>query len=140
MLMNRMLMAPELVRREVGDLFDSFFNGQEPRARAYPAVNVWEDGDNLFAEAELPGLSMDDIEVLVVNSVLTIKGQWEVANDEKATYHRRERVVGEFCRTFTLPVDIDATKVEATLKNGVLTIRLPKSEAVRPRKITVKSA
>lgn len=138
MLMNRMLMAPELVRREVGDLFDSFFNGHESRARAYPAVNVWEEGDNLFAEAEVPGLSMEDIEVLVVNNELTIKGNRRAAADDNPNYHRRERGVGEFCRTLSLPVDIDANKVEATLKNGVLTIRLPKAESARPRKINVR--
>lgn len=139
MFMNRMLLAPDLVRREMGELLDSVFNGHESRSRAFPALNIWEDGDHLFAEAELPGMGMDDIELFVVGSELTIKGQRKAMDDQNANYHRRERGVGEFCRTVTLPVEIDANKVEATLKNGVLTIALPKAEAARPRKISVRS-
>ncbi len=139
MFMNRMLLAPDLVRREMGELLDSVFNGHESRSRAFPALNIWEDGDHLFAEAELPGMGMDDIELFVVGSELTIKGQRKAMDDQNANYHRRERGVGEFCRTVTLPVEIDANKVEATLKNGVLTISLPKAEAARPRKISVRS-
>lgn len=139
MFMNRMLLAPALVRREMSELFDSVFNGHEARARTFPALNIWEEGDHLFAEAELPGLGMEDIELFVVGSELTIKGQRKPMAEENANYHRRERGVGEFCRTVTLPVEIDADKVEATLKNGVLTVKLPKAEAARPRKISVRS-
>ncbi|GJQ26800.1 MAG: molecular chaperone Hsp20 [Phycisphaerae bacterium] len=139
MFMNRMLLAPELVRREMSELLDNVFNGREARARTFPALNIWEEGDHLFAEAELPGLGMEDIELFVVGSELTIKGQRKPMVEENANYHRRERGVGEFCRTVTLPVEIDADKVEATLKNGVLTVKLPKAEAARPRKISVRS-
>lgn len=139
MFINRMLLAPELVRREMGELFDSVFNGHDVRARSYPALNIWEEGDQLFAEAELPGMGMDDVELFVVGNELTIKGQRRPLADENASYHRRERGVGEFSRTVTLPVEIDSDKVEASLKNGVLTITLPKAEAARPRKISVRT-
>lgn len=139
MFMNRMLLAPELVRREMGELFDSVFSGHDGRGRAFPALNIWEEGDRLLTEAELPGMGMDDIELFVVGNELTIKGQRQPMAEEAANFHRRERVVGEFSRTVTLPVEIDADKVEASLKNGVLTITLPKAEAARPRKISVRS-
>ena len=133
--------AADLLRRQVDSLFGGFLD--EPffarRVSVFPALNVWEDGERLFAEAEIPGLKMDDIEVSVVGKQLTIKGVRPTETGDKATYHRRERGNGEFSRTVTLPVEIDAAKVEATLKGGVLTITLPKAETAKPRKITVRS-
>lgn len=110
----------------------------EPTLRPFPALNVWEDGDRLMAEAELPGLRLEDIEVLVVGNELTIKGRRPTPAEIKGSVHRQERGVGEFARTITLPVEIDAEKVEATLKNGVLTVLLPKAEPAKARKIAVR--
>jgi HSP20 family protein len=108
--------------------------------QAFPALNIWDDGQRICAEAEVPGFKMDDLEVSVVGNQLTIKGRREFSTEKDATYHRRERRTGEFTRTLTLPVEINAEKVEATLKDGVLTVVMPKSEAALARKIAVKTA
>jgi HSP20 family protein len=103
----------------------------------FPAVNVWEDEASFHAEAELPGLKLEDLEILVVGSQLTIKGERRADVPEGATSHRSERTKGPFARVVRLPTDVAADKVEASLKDGVLLITLPKAEAARPRKIKV---
>jgi HSP20 family protein len=134
------------LRSEVDCLFDDLFGSGSAalpfRALGlpvFPAVNVWEDGDAFMAEAELPGLELNEVEVCVVGDELTIKGERKNGCDDGASCHRRERSVGSFCRVLRIPVEVDADKVQATLKNGVLTITLPKVEAVKPRKITVEA-
>lgn len=119
--------------RSVGGPFGRF--GRQ----AFPAFNVWEDDKNLFAEAEIPGQTMDDLELYVVGNELTIKGGRKDVEQEGVTFHRRERGVGPFSRVLRLPVEVDAEKVAATLQDGVLTVTLPKAQAVLPRRIEVKS-
>jgi HSP20 family protein len=105
----------------------------------YPPVNLWEDDDVFVLEAELPGLDLKDLEMYVTgHDQLTLKGERKVPKPEKGVQHRQERGFGSFARTITLPMDVDATKVEARLDNGVLSVRLPKSEAAKPHKIEVK--
>jgi HSP20 family protein len=138
---------PNQLRQEMNRLFDDFFDqtglrdpfGMTGRG-TFPALNVWEKGDRLLAEAEVPGLSMDDLEIFVSGNELTVRGERRPVHPEGASYHRRERGVGSFTRAVRLPVDVDAGKVQARLNNGVLTITLPKSQAAQPRKIEVKSA
>jgi len=109
-------------------------------AVSYPAVNVWENDDFVWAEAELPGLKLTDLEITVsADNQLTIKGTRQQAALEKAEWHRQERTFGGFGRTFQLPVSMDAGKVEALLENGILTIKMAKSPAAKPRKIPVKA-
>jgi HSP20 family protein len=109
------------------------------RGQNFPAVNVWEDEANVYAESELPGLRMEDLELLVQGNELTIKGEARSSEEEGVTYHRRERGSRPFCGLVRLPVDIDVDKVEAELENGVLTVKLPKAASARPRKIQVKT-
>jgi HSP20 family protein len=138
---------PNQLRQEMNRLFDDFFGqarlldpfGMSSRG-TFPALNVWEKDDRLLAEAEVPGLTMDDLEIFVSGNELTVRGERKPAQPEGAAYHRRERGVGSFSRAVRLPVDVDADKVQAQLNNGVLAITLPKSQAARPRKIDVKSA
>jgi HSP20 family protein len=107
---------------------------------AYPPLNVWEEGDALYVEAELPGLNLKELEIYVTgNNQLTIKGErkWQVP--EKTIRHRQERGVGTFSRSLTLPFAVDADKVDARFENGVLRIKLTKHESARPRKINVKA-
>jgi HSP20 family protein len=122
----------------LNNIFDAapFVTGQ----RSFPAINVWEDGERLFAEAEVPGLSMEDMEIYVVGNELTIKGHRKTPEDGRRAFHRRERGTGEFSRVLTLPVEVNAEKVEATLKDGVLTVTMPKAESARPRKISIKAS
>ncbi len=122
-------------------LFESygFDDGGWPGlAVAYPAVNVWEDDDHVYAEAELPGLQLSDLEIYVTGgNQLTLKG--ERKEPASGVWHRQERGFGTFTRVITLPMDVDADKIEAKFCNGVLTIAMPKDEAAKPRRITVKT-
>jgi len=134
---------PEL-RREMDRLFDNFLgtDGFSPlsNVRPFPALNLSEDHDRLLVEAEVPGLRMSGLEILIQGNELTIKGRRTPMEGENLVYHRRERGAGEFTRFLTLPIEVDAERVEATLKDGVLTIVMPKAETARARKIAVKTA
>lgn len=132
------------LRREVDRLFEDFtrpFNGDMFRTGgAFPALNVWEDADNVFAEAEMPGVKLENVEVGVVGNELSIKGTRGGQSEQKGrTFHRQERWTGEFSRFLTLPTAVNADRVEAVMKEGVLTITLPKAETAKPRRIEVKT-
>lgn len=131
------------LRSEINRLFEQVMEppnrGLIFGIRSFPAIDIWEDDEFVFAEAEIPGVPMDDIEINVVGNELSIKGQRKCCCDESVTFHRQERWTGEFSRFLTLPAAIDADKVEAVLKNGVLTIKLPKADAARPRRVEVKT-
>jgi len=117
-------------------------NGNETRVsdRAYPPLNMWEDGDSFTVEAEMPGMDLDDVEIFVDGGdQLTVKGERKSATEFLGTWQRQERGFGSFKRTITLPAGVDSERVEAVLKDGVLTIWLPKPEEVKPRKIKVKA-
>jgi len=110
-------------------------------AAPYPPLNVWEDGDNLYVEAEVPGLGRDQIDVSVSDGdTLTIAGERRLRVPEAAAWLRRECGYGRFARTVTLPAMVDADAVEATYDGGVLTLTLPKHEAAKPKKIAVRAA
>lgn len=130
------------LQSEMNRLFDRW-GGDARRpgyTAAYPAVNVWEEGDALNVEAELPGMDLKDLEIYVTGgNQLTIKGKREMKLPEKATWHRQERGHGTFARTLALPIEVDPDKVDARFDSGVLMIRLPKHEASKPRKINVKA-
>jgi HSP20 family protein len=128
------------LRSEMDRLLGSFMGPAFDGMRGQPAVNVWDDGDVLMAEMELPGVKAEQIDVSVERDQLTIKVERPEVAEEDITYHRRERPTGSFSRVLTLPCEINSEGVEADLKNGVLTLRLPKAEAAKPRKINVTSA
>jgi HSP20 family protein len=107
------------------------------RPASFPALNIWEVGDHLYAEAELPGVNGDDLDVSVVAGDLTIRGHRNPQTEEGTAFHRRERGTGEFTRVVRLPIEVDANRVEATLKDGVLLVKLPKAESAKPKKIKV---
>ena len=100
------------------------------------SLHTWA---SYFAEAEIPGVKGEDLDVSVVADELTIKGTRQPLADEEAAYHRRERGVGAFVRVVRLPVEVVADKVQASLRDGVLTLVMPKAEAAKPRRITVTS-
>ncbi len=138
------------LRRELDRVFTDAFGGfldetpwlgvgPRSRGRSFPAVNLWETDEALYAEAEMPGLRMEDLEILVKGKELALKGERRDDAREGVTYHRRERAVGSFSGVVHLPVDIDVNKVEARLENGVLTIAMPKAPSARARKIEVKA-
>jgi HSP20 family protein len=126
---------------EMNRMFERWGNdgGRQQVWTQYPLVNVWEDGDNLHIEAELPGLRLEDLEIYVTgNNQLTLKGERKPAAPEKSVGHRQERAFGKFVRTLTLPYPVDPNKVEARFENGILQIDLAKHESAKPRKIVVK--
>ena len=105
------------------------------------ALDVAEQGDVFTVKASLPGLSPDDLNVTLEDNVLTIQG--EVKEDEtieENSYHIRERRYGSFSRSVRFPVPVQGDKVEANYENGVLTLSIPKAEAVKPKRIAVKAA
>jgi HSP20 family protein len=109
------------------------------RGGGFPALNVWEDDRNIYVEAEVPGMKMDDLELTVLGNELTIKGCFRETKREGVSYHRRERGGGSFTRVLRLPVDLDAEQVQAGLENGVLTVTMPKAASAKARKIEVKT-
>jgi HSP20 family protein len=113
----------------------------EPTAGVFPLVNVTEANDNYYVRAELPGVKVGDMDISVTGTSLSISGERQIPpEDEKANYHRREREAGNFSRMVNLPGQIDTAKVEARCADGVLTVILPKSEAAKPKQITIKAS
>ena len=107
-----------------------------------PPVDIFETASrDLVIKVELPDVSREDVEVTLENNVLTLRGEKKMAADVKEEQFRRvERRYGAFTRSFTLPSSVDATKVSADYKNGVLTVKLPFREEARPRTINVEVA
>jgi len=104
-----------------------------------PLVDVLETDADLQIRAELPGVEKTDVKLSVEDGVLLIAGQREQEKEEKGKrYHRVERAYGSFARSFTVPDTVDEEKVTAEFKNGILTVRLPKSEKARPKSILVQ--
>lgn len=125
---------------EVNRLFDHWMRGDTSAPAGYPAVNVWEEGDHVHVEAELPGLDAGSLEVFVAEgNQLTLKGERKQLSPGKGVWHRQERGSGAFERTVPLPFLVDANNVDARLENGVLHVQLAKHESARPRKISVKA-
>ena len=111
------------------------------RGGEYPALNVQTIEEETTVTAELPGFEPEDIDVSVEGSTLTITGSRQAEEPKEGeTYHRRERWSGKFTRSLRLPVGVDTGQVEAAFKDGVLTIRLPKAEEHKPKKIAVRVA
>ena len=103
-----------------------------------PPVDVMEEKDAIRVVAELPGMKKEDIEIQFENGVLTIRGQRAIEKDSSdKTFHRVERVYGNFVRSFTLPRSVDADKIDATYRDGVLDVRVPKKEEAKPRQIAI---
>lgn len=103
-----------------------------------PAVDIQETDEDYIVKAELAGLTKDDVDVTLENSVLTLSGQREFeGKSEENNYHRIERSYGSFSRSFTLPHEVDAEGVKASFQDGVLTVSVPKKEQAKPRKILI---
>lgn len=134
------LQEMDQLQREMNRLFNATSQGRVLNTPNYPAVNIWANDEGQIVSAELPGVHPEDLDIDVTGDALSISGERkpdEVARE--ARYHRRERNYGSFSRTVQLPFMVDTNKVEASFKNGVLLITLPRAEADKPRKITVKS-
>lgn len=132
------------LRDRMNRLFDDVFFRSDRREDAWadgvwvPAVDMFETDDNVVIKAELPGLEKKDISLDFQNGVLTLKGERKSENEVKEeNYYRREMSYGKFVRSFNLPVNVDAEKIKAEFKNGVLTVEVPKPEGHKPKQIKV---
>lgn len=106
-----------------------------------PAVDIFDASDAIVLKAELPGLAADDIDIEVDDNVLTLKGERRFEDTvEEGRYYRLERAYGTFQRSVTLPQGVKADDITATFEKGVLTVRVPKADEVKPRKIAVAAA
>lgn len=105
---------------------------------AFP-IDVKADTESFTLKALLPGVHPDDIDIQIVNEIVTISGELKADREEGATYLLAERPSGKFHRVISLPTPLDSTKVEADLENGVLTLVIPKVEEAKPRTIKIKS-
>jgi HSP20 family protein len=130
------------IQHEVNRLFDNFFGRPATVATSermwMPLVDMWETKDDLLVAFEVPGIREKEISVAITGDVLTVKGErkWDKELKDES-YHRLERVYGKFERAIPLPVDIQADRVTASYRDGVLEIKLPKAEAIKPKEIKI---
>jgi HSP20 family protein len=131
------------LRDEINNLFESTFSngsGSDVFNTWAPALDVYEDKDNLIVRAEVPGMKKEQIEISLHDNVLTVSG--ERRNEKKyegSQTSREERFFGGFTRSVALEKQVDANRVKAAYKDGVLTITLPKAEEAKPRQIEIQS-
>jgi HSP20 family protein len=104
---------------------------------SYPPLNVFRQGDDIVVIAEVPGVRKSDLQIEVKGRTLRIAGTKSVSYGEKSSVHRRERLAGRFDRALTLPLEIDAEKVKAECRDGILALHLPRAERDKPRAITL---
>jgi HSP20 family protein len=130
------------VREDLNSLFESpFWSGLGRPGQLFsawsPALDLYQNSDNVVAVVELPGMRREDIEISLHDGTLTISGERkrETSNGEKA--ERTERYIGKFRRSITLPTRVDANKVSATYRDGILTVTLPKATEAKPKQIPV---
>ncbi|MES1164879.1 MAG: Hsp20/alpha crystallin family protein [Verrucomicrobiota bacterium] len=112
----------------------------DPGAGVFPPMNISQDDDNFYLRAEVPGIKPAELSISALRNRVSISGKREIPREnERASYHRKERPEGAFNRTVTLPVEVDPERVDARYAEGVLTLTLPKAEQAKPRQIAVKT-
>ena len=148
----RLMKEMDFLRKEIDRMFDSFgkWDSSFPRvaflpgrsARLYPLINLSSNENAFYVEALAPGIDPENLNVTVVHNTLTISGEKKPINPDiqPEAFHRSERSAGKFLRTVELPEEVDASKVKADYKNGILSITLPKTAQVKPKQIKVKVA
>jgi len=126
------------LQRSLDSFRDSRWLGASPSGGGtYPPLNVFRKGDDFAIIAEVPGIKKSDLEIQVKGNTIRIGGSKSASYPEKASFHRRERLGGRFDRAVTLPIEVDAEKVQAEYRDGMLALFLPRAERDRPRSITV---
>ncbi|HYX26667.1 MAG TPA: Hsp20/alpha crystallin family protein [Thermoanaerobaculia bacterium] len=131
-----------LNREPFARLFDSFFGdlpNEDVSSRSWvPPVDIQETEDGYRLQAELPGLTKDDVQITLENNVLRLSGERKFEKDvQKEGYQRIERTYGSFARSFALPQQVNGEGVQAAFENGLLTITVPKADQAKPRKIAI---
>jgi HSP20 family protein len=129
------------MRDDMDRLFETFFGKQPQTMDEFwrPAIDIEESNGNLLVRAEIPGMTKEDIKVSVKEDMLKISGERKQENETKEkTFHRIERSYGKFERIIRLPSEVDADKIKASYKDGVLNVTLPKPESMKPKQIDVE--
>jgi HSP20 family protein len=134
------------LQEEMNRLFNQFFRGGEGGEAGWgtytwmPPVDIYETDDALVLTVELPGVAKEDVNVEIHQNTLMLRGQRKPpAGVQGDRYHRVERAYGAFQRAFTLPMLVEQDKVQASYKDGILELHLPKSEAAKPKRIAIAS-
>ena len=134
------------IQDRMNRIFDEAFRGQRGAdedewalgGNWAPAVDIFEQGDNIVLKAELPGIDPGDVDIRVENNVLTLRGERKFESEVKREdCHRVERAYGSFSRSFTLPNVVDTEKIKADYKDGVLQVTLPQKEEAKPKQISI---
>jgi len=132
----------EQLRRDMLRLLDSV-SGDGARAAesgVFPPLNVTQDRDSFYVRAEVPGIKPDELSISAVRNRLSVSGKREIPPEgDRVSHHRKERAEGAFNRTVVLPTDVDSERIHARYAEGILTVTLPKSEATKPRQISVRT-
>jgi HSP20 family protein len=118
-------------------LESDWLRGATAGTGAFPPINVFQQGDNLVAIIELAGVNKSDLEIQAKDNTVRISGKKEIAYPEKVSLHRRERLTGTFDRTLTVPIQIDADRIKAEYRDGVLALFIPRAESDKPRTISI---
>jgi HSP20 family protein len=133
------------MQKEINRMFDSIFHGDLSDSTSaftsawIPAVDIAERENDFVVRMELPGVTKEDVKIIMQEGILTVKGEKKQEKESKGSdYHRVERSYGSFQRSFTLPTAIKAENIDASFRDGVLNISLPKAEEARPKQIDVK--
>jgi len=129
------------LREAMDRLFDDAFTRPISLSgiSALPSLDVYETDDEVVVKAALPGLKTEDVQISVTGETLTLRGEFKQEEEKSgATYHVRERRSGNFERAIRLPADVQTDKARADFENGILTVTLPKAEAVKPKAISIK--
>jgi HSP20 family protein len=133
----------QTIQQEMNRLFGTFFdapgNGESLASRRWiPAMDLVEEGDDFVLRADLPGVSEDQVSVELEDNVLTISGERKSELQErKEGYYRLERAAGRFSRSLTMPAGVDPQRIDAKFDNGVLTVRIPKPQERKPRRVAI---
>jgi HSP20 family protein len=133
------------MQREIDRMFDSFFRGgSDDEGQMFssswsPATDIVEHENEYVVNLELPGVRKDDVKITMQDNTLTVRGEKSEEKESKGTnYHRVERSYGAFERSFALPSSVRADKIDASFKDGILSMTLPKAEEAKPKQIEVK--
>ncbi|TGK09967.1 Hsp20/alpha crystallin family protein [Leptospira fletcheri] len=123
------------MQNRIHNLFEPVWEGN----RTFPTLNVYSNQDQITVTAEIPGLTSEDLEVTVAHNLLTIQGESKEPDVDSLKPRRLERSKGKFKRTLELPLAVDSERVQATVKDGILTLVLPIQENEKPRKIKIEA-
>jgi HSP20 family protein len=130
------------LRREMLRLLDTAGSdgAAEPGAGVFPPMNITQDDSNFYVRAEIPGIKPAELSISALRNRVSISGKREIPREQdRVSYHRKERPEGTFNRALTLPTEVDADRVEARYADGILSLTLPKAEQAKPRQIAIRT-